>query len=1418
MIQHIIRLSVRNKLFVLLGTIALIIWGGYALTKLPLDAIPDVTNNQVVVATQAPNLSAVEMEQFVTYPVEIAMRNIPGLEGIRSVSQFGLSIITLDFKDKVDLYFARSQVNERLQAVKDEIPTGFGTPAMNPVTTGLGEIYQYIIKPVNPADTSWSDMELRSIQDWVVKKQLLGVEGVAEISSFGGQLKQWHVRVNPDLLRSTGVTLQEVYNAVSSGNENTGAAYIEKDARNYFIRGLGIAHDAHDLEMTLVKVNSGTPVLVRDVASVELGSAIRYGALTQNDHEAVGGIVLMLKGANSRQVVLNIKARMEQVKKSLPKGLAIESFLDRELLIDRTVKTVSRNLMEGGLIVILVLVLLLGHLRAGFIVASVIPLAMLFAIGCMVLFGVSGNLMSLGAIDFGLIVDGAVIIVENIVRLLHERVGGDREKIVEEGAAGMVQSSFFGQIIILIVYLPLLTLSGIEGKMFQPMAMTVIFALAGAVILSLTYVPAVSALLLKGDHSHSETFSDRLVRVMLRVYQPIIRWALEYKKTVVALSLCLLALATVMFNRMGGEFIPQLDEGDFVIEIRMMPGASLTQMVKSAEVASTQILKNFPNEVISCTGKIGTSEVPMDPMSIEEMDMVVSMHDRSDWKRCNNRQDFEAQLKVVLDSIPGIYTSIQQPIAMRFNELMTGAKTDIIIKVLGNDLDKLADFGNEIVQKVSGIPGAADVSVAKAEGLPQIFVTWRRDALARYGVQINDANAVLRMAMAGMKAGILFEENRRFDVIVNLATNAGQPIETISALQITGSGGIMVPLHELAQVEIKDGPMAVFREDGERCINVNMNVRGRDVQSLVSEVQNVVAQKIDLPESYRVSYGGQFENLQNASARLKLVVPAALLMILLLLYLTFNRIQESLLIFSAIPFAAVGGVFALWLRDMPFSISAGVGFIALFGVAVLNGMVLIGYFKQLEREMAELMVRERVLQGVFTRFRPVIMTATVASLGFLPMAISHGAGAEVQKPLATVVIGGLITATLLTLVVLPVLYEWLANRKKTSIPPVASILLVMFGLGLSNTANAQEILTEQAAVQQALLHHPAMQAREISMRKEETLLPASRALVPAQLYAWGPFNPEFGITQEMEHPALRRANYAMQTARIGVAGAEKALTARDVQREVRLVYEKGVFWQGKRSILTEQDSVLSAYARAASTERQVGAINEITRLNAEARAKEAKLQTMQANEMYRAAMDELRLLIGAEATKNFKLEPNLSRRPLPDTTTMPSALTKYWDANAQMAESEQNVWQKKRLPGFTFGVVTNVDPYNRLLPNAYIGMSLPLSKRAQRAQVDAAMLNRSLVGAHAAQQQLEYRSRLRDITARLRAADESLALLATFGADRQTALLEAAETSRRIGETSAFEYLQTVATIFELKLRRLEALHAWNEAAIELEQ
>lgn len=1037
MIDAIIGFSIRNKLIIAACMLALVGWGTYSVLRLPLDAVPDVTNNQVQVITRSPSLAPLEIERYISAPVEYATATIPGLVEVRSISRFGLSVVTLVFNDDVDVYWARTQVAERLQQIQADIPPGYGTPTLAPVSTGLGEVFQYVLRPINPADTTYDLMELRTMQDWIVRLKLLGTDGVADVSSFGGYVKEYQAKLDPALMRAAGVTLQEVFSALEQGNGNTGATYIEKEGQALFVRGLGLVTSLEDLGNIVISNPTGrVPVLVKDVGKVAYGYATRYGALTTNGKPAVGGIVLMRKGANSREAIANIKARMAQIQQVLPKGIVVEPFLDRTQLINRTISTVATNLLEGGLIVVFVLVLLLGNLRAGLVVASVIPLAMLFAFGMMHTFGVSGNLMSLGAIDFGLIVDGAVIIVENVVRHISDAVKArsrqagtsvalSRQEMDETvfGASREIRkSAAFGEVIILIVYIPLLSLQGVEGKMFQPMALTVGFAILGALILSLTYVPMMSALALsRKTQENPDSFSERMLHFFYRLYEPTIMWALRFKKTMVAVSLLLLGGSAWLFTSMGGEFIPQLDEGDYAIDFRLPPGTSLTRMAEVCAKVNRELMAEFPNEIKTVVSKIGNSEIPTDPMAIEAGDFIVVLKPAASWTKVRTKGELTERIAAFLQQIPGAYLSVQQPIQMRFNELISGAKSDVVIKLFGPELTVLAHKGEQIGHLIEGIEGVKDVYVQRIEGLPLIEVQYNRRAMAAYGVTVKNINDVLQAAFAGRVCGVVFEGDRRFALSVRLDEPFRRSPTDIEQLLITTQNGTRMPLGQLGRVAIVSGPAEIGRESSQRRIAINFNVRGRDVQSVVQAIQTRLRTKLALPPGYSLDYGGQFENLQRAQARLLVVVPIALALIFALLFFTFNSVAETLLIFSAIPLAAVGGVLALWLRGMPFSISAGVGFIALSGVAVLNGIVLISYFNQL-RAHGYPQVRARILHAVRVRFRPVVMTALVASMGFLPMALSSGAGAEVQKPLATVVIGGLVTALLLTLVVLPVFY------------------------------------------------------------------------------------------------------------------------------------------------------------------------------------------------------------------------------------------------------------------------------------------------------------------------------------------------------------------------------------------------------------
>ncbi|WP_211327252.1 efflux RND transporter permease subunit [Chitinophaga flava] len=1031
MLDKIIRFSIRNKLIIGILTLALTVWGIFSLTRLPVDAVPDITNNQVQVITLSPSLAAQEVERLITFPIEQTMAVIPELKEVRSISRFGLSVVTIVFHDDVDIYWARQQVNEKLGEAKTNIPPGIGTPEMSPISSGLGEIYQYVVHPAKGYEQKYDARELRTIQDWYVRRQLLGTPGIAEVNSFGGQLKQYEVALNPDKLRSYNLSIADVFNALQKNNENTGGAYIDKKPNAYFIRSEGLIGTIADIERIVVRnIPNGMPVLMRDIATVQIGSANRYGALTRNaDGEAVGGIVMMLKGKNSNEVVKAVKVRIDQIRKTLPEGVVIEPFLDRSEFVGRAIGTVEKNLIEGALIVIFVLVLFLGNIRAGLIVASVIPLAMLFAIAMMHLFGVSGNLMSLGAIDFGLIVDGAVIIVEATLHHLGTRVTGNntvrlsREEMDEEvytSAIRIRSSAAFGEIIILIVYLPILALVGIEGKMFRPMAQTVSFAILGAFILSLTYVPMMSALFLSRKISGKPTIADRIMSFFHRIYDPVIKGALKVKGMVAGAALLLFVTALILFGRMGGEFIPTLEEGDFAVETRLLTGSSLSETIDKVSKASDILLKKFP-EVKEVIGKIGAAEIPTDPMPMEACDLTILLKPKKEWTSASNREELANKMQEALEAIPGVAFGFSQPIQLRFNELISGVRQDVGIKIFGEDLSILASLAQKVGGIVNHTEGARDLYVEQIGGLQQIVVSIDRNRIAQYGLDVATVNQAINTAFAGQSAGLVYEGEKRFDLVVRLDRQSRKDIRDVQELYITTPSGNQVPLQQLATVQMATGPNQVQREDAKRRIIVGFNVRGRDIASVVKDIEAAIEKEVKLPTGYFIRYGGQFENLKEANDRLSLAVPAALLLIFALLYFTFSSVKQSLLIFTAIPMAAIGGVFALMLRGMPFSISAGVGFIALFGVAVLNGIVLIGEFNRLKNDgLTDL--NNIVLKGTATRLRPVLMTAMVASLGFLPMALATSAGAEVQRPLATVVIGGLVTSTLLTLLVLPCLY------------------------------------------------------------------------------------------------------------------------------------------------------------------------------------------------------------------------------------------------------------------------------------------------------------------------------------------------------------------------------------------------------------
>ncbi|MBC8137070.1 MAG: efflux RND transporter permease subunit [Fibrella sp.] len=1020
MIARIMEFSLTQRFLVLVGAVALIVWGMIAFFRLPIDALPDVTNNQVQINTESPGLAPVEVEKRVTFPVEVALGGLPDVVEVRSLSQYGLSQVTVVFKDTANIYFARQLISERLGAVRGELPPTVSTPELAPVSTGLGEIYQYTLDS-DKRDTT----ELRTLQDFVVKPALRTVPGVAEINSQGGYENQFQIEVDPKRLLSRGISVRDVMEAVEEGNANAGGGYIVKGAEQLLVRGVGVVTDRDDLLDTVITAERGTPILLRDVATVtEAGNTLRRGAATHNGKETVLGIVMMLKGANTRTVAEAVDRRVKAIQKTLPPDVRLTPVYNRTELVDKTIHTVQKNLVEGGVLVIIVLLLLLGNLRGAIIAASVIPLAMLSAVIGMERFGISANLLSLGAIDFGLIVDGAVIMVENCVRRLAEArehkgsklTEAERRETIATACREVRQATQFGEMIILVTYLPILTLTGIEGKMFQPMAFTVVLALTSALILSLTVVPALCSLLLSGDTREKPNF---FLAGAERVYRPALALSLRYPAVIIGASVVLFAVCAFLFSRLGSEFVPELDEGAIAIQPIRPAGVSIDYSVKMV-AAAERVVTSFP-EVKDAYTRIGSAELATDPMPPSFGDMVVTLKGRSRWRRGMTKAKLVEEMQTrLLRAVPGQGYAFSQPIKLRTDELISGVKADVAVKIFGDDLGTLARLGTEVQTALETVSGAEDISTEQTTGLSTLEITVNRAVAARYGVRVADIQTVIEALIGGRTVGQVIADNRRFAIVVKLPESFRNDIPAIRELPISTPDGGTVPLATLAKIAVKSSPAQVSREGGSRRVVVQGNVRGRDLGSFVADAQNIISTRVMLPPGYRIEWGGQFENLQRAQARLYIVVPLALSLIFLLLFLTFGSARQAGMIFSGVPLAVTGGILALWARGLPFSVSAGVGFIALCGVAVLNGVVMLSAINRKRADGTALL--DAVQTGSVERLRPVLMTALVASLGFVPMAISTEAGAEVQRPLATVVIGGILSSTVLTLLILPTLY------------------------------------------------------------------------------------------------------------------------------------------------------------------------------------------------------------------------------------------------------------------------------------------------------------------------------------------------------------------------------------------------------------
>ncbi len=1356
MLNKIIAFSIKNKLIIGLFVLALIGYGSYQITKLPIDAVPDITDNQVQVITVAPALGAPDVERLITFPIEQVNSNIPGLKQIRSFSRFGLSVVTIVFNDGVDVYWARQQVTERLQEAQDQIPKGFGTPKLAPVTTGLGEIYQYTIRPKKGYESKYSAMDLRTIQDWIVRRQLLGVKGVADVSSFGGYLKQYEIAVNPAKLKANNITINDVFNSLESNNQNTGGAYIEKGSTVLFIRTEGLVGSIDDIQKIVVKnLDNGSPLLIRDVADVRLGSATRYGAMTYNGmSEVSGAVVMMLKGANSNQVIEDIKERIELIRKTLPEGVMIDPFLDRTKMVNNSISTVSKNLMEGALIVIFVLVLFLGNFRAGFLVASVIPLSMLFAVIMMNFFGVSGNLMSLGALDFGLIVDGAVIIVESVMHTLtHSKRFGNINKLsqsdmdgeVKQSASRMMNSAVFGQIIILIVYLPIFTLEGIEGKMFKPMAQTVAFALLGAFILSLTYIPMMSALFLSKKISHKKTFSDRMMERLERIYQHILAKALNFPKAIIASVIGLFVIAVFVLTRLGGEFIPVLPEGDFAVETRVLPGSNLNTSMNAVSTGARILLNKFP-EIEKIVGKTGSSEIPTDPMPIDATDMMIILKDKSEWTSASTYQELEAKMSKALEDVPGVTFGFQYPVAMRFNELISGARQDVVCKIFGENLDTLALYARKLGNIANTVDGNSGLYVEAVTGMPQIVIQYNRSSIAQYGLTISDINKVVNTAFAGQSSGLVYEGEKRFDLVVRLGGEQRKSLEDVQNLLIPTSKGTQIPLYQVAKVEVIEGSNQIQRENAQRRIIVGFNVRDRDIQSMVKELQQKVEQQIKFPPGYYVTYGGAFENLVAAKNRLSIAVPVSLLLIFLMLYFAFGSVKHGLLIYSAIPLSAIGGILALATRGIPFSISAGVGFIALFGVAVLNGIVLIAEFNRLKSEGWD-DLRKIVIQGTKIRLRPVLMTAFVASLGFLPMALSHGEGAEVQRPLATVVIGGLLIATLLTLFVLPILYilfEKGSDKKKINISAVAPILLLAF-LFFANSASSQTPISLQASIDTALKNNLSLRSEKLNTDYLQKLkgtgwnVPQTNASIDYGQINSAYTDNKFSVQQNIKFPTV----YARQKSVLNEEWKNGMLNINvkenELKKQVTQAYYDLLYLRHKQILLKHTDSIYVTFLQNAELRLNAGASNILEKTTAETQRGQIHIQLKQLENDYSIVQMQFKLLLNTNI--DFIPQESDFKLALPqfaDTTAIEQhPYIKQLQHQQQIGLSKYKLEKSKLLPdifaAYNNMTIQGVGADNNFYSSSdrfqsfQVGIGIPLFFGSQKSGISAMKINTMLL-------------------------------------------------------------------------------------------
>lgn len=1441
MLEKIIDFSIKNKLIVILFTLTIAAFGLYAVFKISVGAVPDITNNQVQVITTSGNLSTQEIEQYITAPVEMEMANLPGVKEIRSISKFGISLVTIVFDEDLGTYLPRQLISEKIKSATAKIPEGFGEPEMGPITTGLGEIYQYTLDAKEGYENRYSATELRTIQDWVVKRRLSGINGVVEINSWGGYLKQYEVAIKPAQLVAMNITLMEVFDALEANNSISGGSYIEKTNQSYFIRGDGQVKSVHDIENIVVKNINGVPILIKNIAAVKFGHANRYGAITANGKgETILGQVMMLKNANSKEVIAEVKSRVAEIQKNLPEGIYINPIVDRSELVAKTSFTVVENLILGAIIVMFTVILLLGNIRSALVITSMIPLALLFTISMMYIFGIDANLMSLGALDFGIIIDGAVIIVEFIALKISvkkneiEATSGDeRSSIMDaisfDGASKMMQSAIFGQIIILIVFIPILSLTGVEGKMFKPMALSFCFAIIGAMIMGLTWLPVASSLFLKPSKWKKKNISDWFMGLAHKSYSPVIRWSYDHKRVVLGAALVSLLFTAFLFTRIGGEFVPTLDEGDFVIQPVLKTGTSLTKTIETTTKMEQILIKSFP-EVDKVVSRIGAAEVPTDPMSMEEIDMIIKLKPRKTWTSAETKEELADKFKEALSAIPGIEYEFTQPIEMRFNELITGVRSDIAIKIFGDDLEYIDKKAIEIKGLIEGIPGASDIILEKTAGLPQIRIDYNRAKIAYYGVDIRTLNSYLSTAFGGEATGVVFEGEKRFDLVVRLHKQSRTDIEDIKQLRVPIPSGNQIPLSELASIQYAEGPAKISRENTHRRVVVSVNVRNRDLQSVVNDIQAKVSKNIVLKPGTYIAYGGQFENLQNATNRLLVAVPVALLLIFIFLHFAFKSLKDAIMIFSAIPLATVGGVLLLWLRGMPFSVSAGVGFIALFGIAVLNGIVLIEHLKELKHNGATCM-RDLIIQGTKDRLRPVMLTAGAAAMGFLPMAISTGAGAEVQQPLATVVIGGLFTSTMLTMIALPLMFEIFYNVVSIKLFPLrfirskhCIITLLMLIPSLTALGQTKEIKIADA-INIALQNNKEIKAYSLKVDEQKALMPAAIALDKTTISFGTDQNniaengyplKVWGVSQSISFPTLYGAELRAKRVEHSIAETELRIRTESLIKQVSASYIELQVVNEKLSIYSSIDSLYVSILKGATLRNSKGDMSNLDLLTIKAKQQQVKSKLSEIRNSQQSSLAKLKALMGYDSL--FVVATHILVLPLEEKAIELSPFYLWLKSQEALGVANVGVARNMLMPDISFSYFMGTNTYDnaKKYHGFEAGISIPIFFNAQKAKIKA-----SRIALSATQNLTEYEVELlkvkqKELMGMHLQLKEQIEYFNQSGSKLYSEIVRTAKLSFEKGEIDFVKFATSTEAALEIRLGYLSNLLEYTKVTLEL--